>query len=298
MDWHELDEYITRLESSVRKTDGDRPQFRSIWDEIKKIGTYFKETRYPSKEQRQAAWLRFQASVDMLKDFQDKYFTKIKQQTKEESENYKYKILAKAEAATPSNYGDLIYGLIPPLGLAKMVWDKLLPGPPIDEEKEQLERCSAQLKAGWRLMSEHKADMTKADKDEAFQSLKKAEERLQQAWDHWKSSRNEVREAKREAWEAKQEERRTKRDDFEKRLKENIRRNEEKLEKANDALTRKEQHVEDLQDQARSAWSDGYRSRVEGWIAEEEDRISDIKANAREVEGWIEEAQERLDNIE
>ena len=43
-----------------------------------------------------------------------------------------------------------------------------------------------------------------------------------------------------------------------------------------------------------SAWSDGYRERVEGWIDEEEHAIDDIEAQIRQVEDWLEEDRSKL----
>ena len=295
MEWQELDKRIERFESGLPTSAGERPQFRSIWNEVKDIGTRFKETRYPAKEQRQAAWERFQKAVARLKGYQESYFA-TRDRRKQDSAHHKQEILAKAEAATPGGDGGLLYALLPPLLLVKMAVD-MLPGPPVDEEKEELKRCAEQLKAGWALLSQYKGDMTGADKNEAFHALKKAANRLQKAWDRWKASRAEARESKRQAWESRQAERATRRGGFETRARENLRKNGERLEKLTDALARKERHIEDLQDGARSAGSESYRARVEGWIAEEEDRISDIKSNIRQVEGWIEEDRRRLSNV-
>ncbi len=64
-----------------------------------------------------------------------------------------------------------------------------------------------------------------------------------------------------------------------------------KLEGARD---RRHEHLDELIEKYRSARSDDYRSRVESWIEEERERISEIESKLRDVREKFAEAKERL----
>jgi molecular chaperone GrpE (heat shock protein) len=52
--------------------DGDTKKWKDVWAEIKRIGPAFKESRFPTPGDRQAAWERFQSIVASVKASQEK----------------------------------------------------------------------------------------------------------------------------------------------------------------------------------------------------------------------------------
>lgn len=68
----QLDSEIADLERRSRDAEDDPRLWKSIWEQIRRIGAGFKETRYPSHEEHQAAWDRFQTIVSDVKETQQR----------------------------------------------------------------------------------------------------------------------------------------------------------------------------------------------------------------------------------
>ncbi len=139
-------------------------------------------------------------------------------------------------------------------------------------------------------MSEYKDEMMGRDKKEAFQALKDAQDSLNSAWESWKEGKAKAKEAKDEYYRAKREA-------FQDKVRDRIATHKERLEKLYAVLSKAEAHLDNLRDQRASAWSDSFRDRVEGWIDEEEDRISSIKEKIDRIEGWLDEDRGKLDYL-
>lgn len=162
----------------------------------------------------------------------------------------------------------------------------MLPGD-YDEKHAELIACSESLKEGWQLISRYKNEMIGRDKKEAFEALKDAQESLNNAWDKWKQGKAQAKDARNDYFRAKRE-------SFQDKVMERIETHKERLEKLYSVLSTFESHLDNLRDQRNSAWSDSFRDRVEGWIDEEENRISSIKEKIDRIEGWLEEDRRKL----
>jgi len=279
-----LDQLILSLERSVNSSEPFKTKWKPVWGQIKEISSAFKDTRYPTKEERQRRWEHFQNLVQDVKEIQSKEQEKWEEKSSS-SERYKNKIISCAEAAKPAGaIGDFIVSLVS-LPVRPII--AMLPGD-YDEKHEELKACSKSLKEGWQLISNYKAEMTGRDKKEAFEALKDAQESLNNAWDKWKQRKAQAREARDDYF-------RTKRESFQGKVRERIETHKERLEKLYSVLSKCETHLDNLRDQRSSAWSDSFRDRVEGWIDEEEDRISSIKEKIDRIEGWLEEDRRKLE---
>lgn len=60
MDHSDLDKQIKRLQDLAERTVARNTGWQEVWDEIKKTGEDFKQTRYPSRTAQNAAWEYFQ----------------------------------------------------------------------------------------------------------------------------------------------------------------------------------------------------------------------------------------------
>jgi len=68
MDHRNLDGLIDGLDGEMSSFFGDsKKDWRSIWDRIKEIGAAFKETRYPTRDEKDRAWSRFQSVVEHVR---------------------------------------------------------------------------------------------------------------------------------------------------------------------------------------------------------------------------------------
>ena len=291
MDQSDLIAKIDDLEDDVDRAEPFKTKWADVWQVIKSISASFKQTRFDSPAKRVESWARFQSFVERVKEIQSDENNR-RNRLKEVSSDHKDQILACASAANPpSGIGDALLSVIMPvIPLMKNTLDAVLPGPEIDETRQSLQYCSQKLKEGWRLLSDYRNEMTGRDKKEAFEALKDAQESLNDAWEKWKEAKSRAHEARQQAWKAKQERHRQ----WEDRVRANIEKLEDRLQKLTDVLSHKESHLDDLHEKRDSARSDDFRARVEEWIDQEEDAISDIKRKIDQVEDWLDEARAKL----
>ncbi len=276
MDWEKLDGLISELRQTA--SPGmffGQADYESAWDLIKEIGGAFKRARYPTKADKDQAWQQFQDIVDQVKRGQQTQ----RDQRSAVSATHLDRVLWHAERARP------VRGIIADLidigtSLAgNMLTLGLLDSSAFDDKKEELKALSAELREGWTYFTEHKTEILGRDKATAFERLKEVQEILDTEWEEWKRAKSAHHEAKQSQWRAKQEA--------------HIEDLEVRLQKAYGALERRERHLDKLHTDRANAWSDDFIGRIEGWIDEEEDRISDIKAQIERLEGWLEEARGR-----
>jgi hypothetical protein len=297
MDSKELDKLIRELEAMVYSNST-----KSAWELIKTIGKSFKEVRYPIRSEREKAWNHFQSLVERVKEYQTQ-----ERQNRErialQSERHKNEIIGCAEAAKPpSELAKVLcapFLLIP--DLIGSIVNSILPGPEIDETKQMLEHCSEQLREGWTIFKNSKNEMLGRDKNEAFQSLKSAEELINQAWERWREIKQEAyqarqaqREAKRAERERRDEEYQRKQDEWRNRMQEKIERLEEVVQHKEAFIDRLESQIDDLRDKSYDARSDSFRDKVDSWIEEKETIISETKDQIRDIESKISEIRNKL----
>ncbi len=291
MDLTDLSDKIDDLEHTVDNAEPFRTKWVDVWNAIKSISAGFKQTRFDNPSERLEAWQRFQYLVNTVKEIQSDE-NEQRGHFRRTSEQHKDEILSCASAAEPpSGIGDaLLSVLMPVIPLAKAALNAVLPGPEIDETLHSLQYCSRKMKEGWELLSDYKDEMTGKDKKEAFEGLKSAQDSLNDAWERWKELKAKIHEARQQAWEAKKE----RHEQWAERQRANIEKLEDRLERLCAVLSHKESHLEELYDKRDSARSDDFRSRVEEWIDNEQDAISDIRSKIRQVEDWLDEARSKL----
>lgn len=300
-DGSEIEALLDSLETLVDEAEGKSGKWKDVWVEIKSVGQAFKESRFPNAQDRQAAWDRFQSISANVKACQEEARGKFEERVRE-SKYHLEQILSYAERATPSSGSADALLAICTGGLSVLIKagiDAILG--PFDDRKFELQKCSETMKEGWAYLSQNKGQMFGKDKQEAFEALKKASETLHEAWDKWKSARGEAIEQyhaeKQAAWEARQAKREAwiaKREAWEGRMRENISKLEDRLDRLESALDRRQSNLSKLEDMRDSAWSDSHRDRVEEWIDEENDRISDIGRKIDQIRGWISDMEAKL----
>jgi len=286
-DYNDLKTEISNLESMISKGffSTHKPNWKSIWKQIKMIGSNFKGMKFPTKEEHQQSWSKFQSIVNEVKccqkEEQDKW-----NQKKAESNKLKNDIIAQAHRAElPGNIGSLIVSMAT-FGISEIL--STIMGP-FDEKKRELQSASEELKKGWDMLNMYKTDMLGRDKYDAFQALNKVKENLDNEWNDYKQKRQNT-------YDNYQQERERKHQAWRQRNEENIRNLENRREKLNNILSHKESHLEELHDKLNEAWSDDYRSTISGYIDEEESKIHDIRNKLDDIESWLYEARKKLNS--
>lgn len=285
---------LDSLAKLVEEAEGRRAKWRDVWGEVKSVGDAFKESRFPTTRDRQAAWQRFQSIIAHVKECQEKAKEYFDERVRI-SEYHLDQILSLAERATPSSESTDVVLTIFTGGLNVLIREgiKAILGP-FDERKLELQRCNEVMKEGWAYLSKNKTQMLGRHKQEAFDALKKAQDRLTEAWDTWKEGRREAIERFNAEKQATWEERRSKREVWETKTRENIFKLEGRLDQLEEILDRRQSNLSRLEDMRDSAWSDSYRDRVSDWISEEHERISGIESKIDQIRGWISEMEAKL----
>ena len=283
--------HIDRLETMIPAgfLAGDNWDFKALWRQIKATGAAFKGVRFPTQDEHQQAWSRFQDLVQKVKDKQDERRSNFEQK-RETSENLRDNLIRRAENALPaSGLADVILALATG-GLSVIVELTLnaLLGP-FDKRKEELLQSSRALQAVWDEFSSRKNQLLRDDKSTVYHALKNKQDQLDDLWAQYKAERQRT-------LDAFYKEKRQRHEEWRERTLANIRKNQERQSRLEDVLGHKRGHLDSLHDRLADAWSDDYRSRVEGWIAEEEAAISDIERKIDEIKGWISEDLAKLND--
>lgn len=288
-DSKQVDQHIDKLAAMLPGGffPGGKPDWKALWNQIRKTGAAFKSANYPTKADHQQAWNRYQEFVAEVKRRQAEDRAQWEQK-QAESARLRDRIVAQAESARPPGvFADMVMFLLTG-GMSEMVKMALsaILGP-FDERKQDLLAANAALKKGWALLHESKDRMLGRDKQQAFEALNAAKANLNREWEDYKRERQKAvdhyhreREAKQRAW----------RD----RAEENVRNLEDRRQRLGEILAKREAHVSELYDKLSDARSDDYRYRVSGWIDEEEANIRGLRDKLQNVEEWLYEAQAKL----
>jgi hypothetical protein len=260
-----------------------KPDWKQIWNQVRTVGASFKGVRFPTHDEHQEAWDRFQSLVNTIKEAQAEEQEQWEEK-KSRSGQYRNEIITEAEMAKPSGpLGDVILTIA--TGGINVVLDALLG--PFDERRRELQACSEHLRKGWALLNEHKGDMLAQDKREAYQALCDAGEQLNQAWEDYKGERQK-------AYDDSRAERQRNHDEWVQKIEANIEKLEARTERLNEIISRKEDHLDELHSKLDDAWNDDYRDRVSGWIDEEETRLAELRSQLADVENWLNEDRSKL----
>jgi len=268
-DHEKLNDKISNLQKEVDGlkysllTSHIASSWETIMDLMKEIQEDFKTVRYPNKQDRENAWQKFF-------ELRQEIYLKKKQWFEDLSKNHKDSLF--------DMINNLEYWALRE-GLRQMFFTEL------NEIKAEVIENGKKLNEAAKYFSSVKHEMTGDDKQEIFNRIKEIRESHDEFWGIYKSRSQELHEAKEE-----------RKDSAKNKLIENIENNKEKLEKAERALAHQESHRDELEENLRSAYSDSYRERCEGWLDECREKISDIESYSDKLKGWIEDGEDRLRN--
>jgi hypothetical protein len=109
MDWMDLDHLIEHFASMVTVATAsfryEQPDWKAIWSKAAAIQNGFRETRYPTRQQRDDAWTRFSSLRQEASDRADRDHDERRSQ----SEYHRDIILHQVESARPTTlvvFGD------------------------------------------------------------------------------------------------------------------------------------------------------------------------------------------------
>jgi hypothetical protein len=285
MIWSELDESISNFETLV--STGDTPFFgkisfrylsypvdllgtkvcdwRPAWEQAKEIQEVFKSgIRYPTKRDRDHAWLRFNNARNELsqKSNADRETVFLV------SKAWRDSIFEILRFTDYSKIRELIIPVIPPTSA------------------EEIKRLGEYVKLAGQKLSENKHQMLREHKDECFQRIQEVRESHDLFWGAYKEQRERKQQEYRDRIRGKLE-----------RIEANITMNQEKRNNAVDALVRAEANVQKVTEMLDGARGDEFREQVEGWLSEAEAKRDSRSDYVDRLDEWIAQDAERRNDI-
>ncbi|HUW38492.1 MAG TPA: hypothetical protein VMV91_14300 [Rhodocyclaceae bacterium] len=219
---------------------------------------------YPSKRDRDAAWVRFN---DLRTEVYE-HANKQRSDIRADSEALRDKILQLAEKARYDWLADKVMFFLPAT------------------TGETMKLYGQVLKDSGKMLSENKHRMLKEHKDECFDRILNVRQTHDLFWGEYKEQRTRQR--------AEAESRRS---EVANRVQNNIHANRDKLEKAAEAYTRIRANLESNFEKLESARSSEFAERVAWWIEEDKEKLRSISDSIDRLKEWIEEDETRLSDI-
>lgn len=294
MKHEDIGQLIGQIESAVTYYEEGSIEWREIWNAIKQTGNSFKGTQFPSREDREAEWQRFQAAVGNVKQLQSAEFERRKQ-FRGNSENHFYHIDSLIDQSLPDSGLGQVFLTLATGGLnliGKAALDAIFGK--LDEELETLRYRSRKHREAGAYFSENKHEMLGKHKHKTHESLSSARERLNDDWEDYKSRRQQAHDARHEAWEGRQREFEERRDHWRSNQEDFLDKLRGSLSRLEEALGHKLNNRDKLSDMWSNAKGDDFRSRVDGWQDENEAAISSIREKISNVEDKIVEVRDKL----
>lgn len=262
MDYRGIDALIDSLQATVDLEAPQKGYWRGLWALVGEIKTGFNQVRYPTREEKQAAWERLNDLIERAKERGEREKEQREKRQKEwegkvrRSEQTRSRLESQLGGTRPVTELERMIAavVLAPLLLLEAALRSVLGLEQLDEILEDLKRCSSAMKEAWSFFSAHKGDMLPADKHAAYEQLNNAQERLNDAWTRYKEAKDRYHDERRREWQQRQANRRE-------RIEANIEKLEAKLDKAEQALEHRRSHLSKLNSDYDAAWSEKFKER-------------------------------------
>jgi len=254
----------------------------------------FRTTCFTTRDDRAAAWAKFQAVVAQVKEAQALHH-ELRRQRDEEREEERERRRAFA-AGSEEHLGEIIRlanradreGVFEELITALVTFGasyavkaglEIIFGE-LNSERDALRHRSDCLKEANSYFKTHKGSMVGRHKQEAFVHVQAIQERLSEDWDAWKTANNVAREQRQREYEERQErraERERKQAEWRERQVEFIERQNNNIERWSGTLDRQRDNLTNLHDRLSNTRNPDKRDQIEEWIEECEEAIETLE---------------------
>ncbi len=237
--------------------------WRPVWEKAKEIQDIFNSgIRYPNKGQRDHAWAKF----NNARNEASKHANAEREAMQNTSVAWRNQIIKEAESARYSRMRDL-YSFM-------------------STDADDMKKMGQWLSHAGEMLKINKHNMLKEHKDQCFETIQEVRATHQEFW----GSYNEARERKHKEFLSRSEDALT-------RIGQNIADNEARKEKALQGLAHTEANIEKLEGMVASAYSDEFRDRFEGYLAEAEEKRQSIKETIARLDDWIATSEAKMSDI-
>lgn len=270
MDSQALDRMIDRLGSVMPSAPpifvkATRQDWRPFWALAGEVQQAFKSgVRYPTRELREAAWLRF----NVLRDEANRRATAERAALHSHSKNLRDIIFSDCRGIIYSPLTDVLF-----------FFDRTT--------VSQVKGWQGYLADAMQRLSKWKYEMLGEHKQECFERLQEVKRSHDLFWEQYRSAHQARHAEKQTQW-------RSKRREIIAGVERNLEKNREQLGKTSDALRHNRNRADELRDKIRETTSAKWEGIFETWLSETEAKIDDIENHMTRIQGWIEEGERRL----
>ncbi|MFZ1306265.1 MAG: hypothetical protein WAR80_10510 [Ferruginibacter sp.] len=298
--------------------------------QIAETGEFIRQSNWPNKERRTAAWDRFKEYREALRLKEDMFYNQLRaERTRltEQSSSITQAVLYAIRACHPDAEADKLADIA--LTIASLSNTAINADEPQrnsisnEETKAQnpLKIKSEGLRDLRKFVIENRDGITREDKQRIFAAIDEVQEDLDKAWGIYK----EELQQKKAAWEERQKEREQKHTEWEQKQKEFLEKLEDRLskqyafkeklavvyEKQNAFWERLEKriinqqdyiqqiHVQlnDLEDKYAMASDSKYREKISEWIKGKYTKIEEVERDIKDMEEKITDAKKNIEEL-
>lgn len=166
MDGKDLDSLIDRLEVELKTGQGiglPDPNWKTVWAKAAEIQDGFRQVRYPTKQERENAWQRFEA----IRQEASALSQRLLEERRWQSKNHLDAILGQVESSRPYS----LFGFDPP-------------------DVEEMKTLGKALNQGRQMLTDNKTEMLAEHKQECFNRILQIQEIHDAWWSHLKQIRS------------------------------------------------------------------------------------------------------------
>jgi len=304
-----------------------REDVETIKKQISETGEFIRQSNWPNKERRTAAWDRFKEYRETVRIKEDTYYNQLREErTKltEQSSSLTQAVLYAIRACHPDADAEKLFDIAVTIS-ALTNPESIKTDDSLQKEESkstnQLKTRSEGLRDLRKFVIENRDGITREDKQRIFAAIDEVQEDLDKAW----AVHKEELQQKKAAWEERQKQREQKHAEWEQKQKEFLERLEDRLakqyafkeklavvyEKQNAFWERLEKRIinqqdyiqqinvqlNDLEDKYAMASDSKYREKLSEWIKGKYTKIEEVETDIRDMEEKITDAKKNIEEL-
>ncbi len=309
----------------------NKEDIEALKKQMTETGEFIRQSNWPNKERRTAAWDRFKEYREALRLKEDAYYNHLREERSrltEQSSSLAQAVLYAIRACHPTAAAEKLADISVTIAALTnpefiKVDEPAQHSISSEESKSQnpLKIKSEGLRDLRKFVIENRDGITREDKNRIFAAIDEVQEDLDKAWSVYK----EELQQKKAAWEERQKERELKHTEWEQKQKEFLEKLEDRLakqyafkeklaivyEKQNAFWERMEKRIinqqdyiqqinvqlNDLEDKYAMASDSKYREKLSEWIKGKYTKIEEVETDIKDMEEKITDAKKNIEEL-
>jgi len=307
-----------------------KEEIDTLKKQVSETAEFIRQSNWPNRERRTAAWDRFKECREALKAKEDTFYNQIREErTKlaEQSSSITQAVLYAIRACHPAAENEKLHDIAATIAALSntAVHDTETSQPNISTEESKVQNPLKTKSEGLRdlrkFVIENRDTITREDKQRIFAAIDEVQEELDKAWAVYK----EELQQKKAAWEERQKEREQKHTEWEQKQNEFLAKLEDRLakqyafkeklavvyEKQNAFWERLEKRIVNQQDYIQQihvqlnelenkyavTTDSKYREKLSEWIKGKYSKIEEVETDIKDMEVKITDAKKNIEDL-